>query len=285
MQSLTRILKEYSITSMLRVTLVHLSAFFVFWVGWSYTAIALFIVTYLIRLFAISGGYHRYFTHRSYKTSRFFQFILAVIGTTTGQKGPLSWATSHRHHHKYADTPLDPHSPIIHGWFHAHIGWLLKKNALPTSDEIIKEYKAFPEVIFLNQFHYICILVYMLCLYLLGSYLENAFPVLNTSGWQLLIWGGILSTLLLLHTTCFVSSIAHLIGDEDYKTNDSSKNTSWLYFLSLGGENWHNTHHKYPWSANMGIRKGQVDSIFYVLLLLKKMGIVWDLKNAEEQQN
>ncbi|MFK5923700.1 MAG: acyl-CoA desaturase [Verrucomicrobiota bacterium] len=271
----------YSSISVTRVILFHLSSLFVFVVGWSPVALLVFVLTFFVRLFSIAGGYHRYFSHRSFKTSRWFQFVLALVGTTTGQKGPLSWASSHRDHHRYADTPEDPHSPVIHGWFHAHLGWVLKKRALPTSEKLLKEYSSYPEIEFLNKFHYLGFLVYLIFLYLLGFYLNSKFPELRTSGGQLLIWGGVLSTLFLLHGTCMTNSLTHLIGREDYKTDDSSKNLSWLYFFTFG-ENWHNTHHKFPGSANTGIRKGQIDFIYIMILALEKLGIVWDVQKAGE---
>lgn len=273
--------KGYSAVSVFRVLLFHFAALLVFVVGWSLAANIVFVLTYLVRLFSIAGGYHRYFTHRSYKTSRWFQFVLACIGTTTGQKGPLSWATSHRDHHKYSDTPRDPHSPVFHGWFHAHIGWILRKGALPTSEKLRIEFSSYPEIGFLNRFHYLGFLLYLALLFLLGRLLEVYFPNLNTNGWQLLIWGGVLSTLLLLHGTCMINSLTHLVGRSEYNTCDSSKNLSWIYMLSFG-ENWHNTHHKFPGSANNGVLRGQIDLIYYMIVTLKKLGVVWDVQNAGE---
>lgn len=282
MQEIQEDQNGYSPVSVVRVLLFHLSALFVFVVGWSPVAVVVFLLTYFIRLFSIAGGYHRYFSHRSYKTSRWFQFGMAGVGTTTGQKGPLSWVSSHRDHHRYADTPLDPHSPVVHGWFHAHLGWVLKKRALPTSEKVLKEYASFPEIEFLNRFHYLGFALYLLVLFLSGLALEVNFPSLHTSGWQLLVWGGVLSTLFLLHGTCMINSLTHLVGSTEYETDDSSKNLSWIYLFSFG-ENWHNTHHKFPGSANNGILKGQVDLIYYTILLLEKLGVVWDVQSAEKQ--
>lgn len=275
---------SYSVISMVRVLLFHASALFVFVVGWSPLALGVFLLSFFVRLFSISGGYHRYFSHRSYKTSRWFQFLLAGIGTTTGQKGPLSWATSHRDHHRYADTPSDPHSPLIYGWFHAHIGWVLTRRALPTSKHILKEYSEYPEIVFLNRFHYLGFTLYLLILFLLGTILNIYFPNLHTSGWQLLVWGGVLSTLFLLHGTCMINSLTHLVGEVDYETEDCSKNLSWLYLFTFG-ENWHNTHHKYPKSANTGIKRGQIDLIYYMILALEKLGVVWDVQTQEDNHS
>ena len=270
---------HYSIISILRISLFHLSACFVFIVGYSPVTLLLFFMLFFIRLFAIAGGYHRYFSHRSYKTSRVFQFLLAFIGTTTGQKGPLSWATNHRKHHRYADTEADPHSPVVHGWFYAHIGWLLKKGALYTDIGIESEFKQFPEIIFMNRYHSLGFILYIGALYLFGLWIEAVFPESGVTPLQLVVWCGVLNTLLILHATCLINSSGHKPGEKNAETNDNSKNRLLLYPLTLG-ENWHNTHHQFPWSANTGIRKGQLDLIFYTIKFMEKIGIVWDLKDA-----
>ena len=272
-------MRHYSIVSILRITLFHLSAGFVFTVGCEPITLLLFLILFFIRLFAIAGGYHRYFSHRSYKTSRVFQFILAFIGTTTGQKGPLSWATNHRKHHRHADTEADPHSPVIHGWFYAHIGWLMKKNALCTDKNIEVEFKQFPEVIFINRYHSVGFILYIGLLYLLGLSFEAVLPEAGITPMQLVVWCGIVNTLLILHATCLINSTGHKAGTKNAKTNDNSQNRLLLYPVTLG-ENWHNTHHQFPWSANTGLQKGQFDLIFYTIKFLEIMGLAWDLKDA-----
>lgn len=273
-------MKDYSLINIIRICIFHLSALFVFEVGYSHFAFIIFGISYFVRSFAISGGYHRYFSHRCFKTTRTFQFILALLGTSTGQKGPLSWATSHRKHHQYADTDKDPHSPVTKGWFHAHIGWLLKKNALPTDKLIEEEFKHYPEIILLNRFHFVGFIIYIASLYLLGHWSQTIFPALNTTPAQLVVWGGILSTLCILHATCLINSIGHRTNKHNTKTKDKSQNSLLLYPLTLG-ENWHHNHHKYAWSANTGISKGQIDIIFQIIKCLEKLGLVWEVKNAK----
>jgi stearoyl-CoA desaturase (delta-9 desaturase) len=238
------------------------------------------VLSYAVRCFAIGGIYHRYFSHQSYKTSRWFQFVLAVLGCTTGQRGPLSWATSHRLHHQHADRDGDPHSPTLRGFWHAHMGWYLEKDALPTHDTELKRFEKTPEIIWLNRNHSVVFLVYLAALYALGVLAGRVFETSGATGLQFVLWGGFVSTLLLIHATGLINSVSHLFGERDYETPDGSRNVSWLFILTFG-ENWHNTHHRYPWSANAGIKPGHKDWIFKVLKGLERLGLIHDLKNAK----
>jgi len=274
-------MKGYSIVNVIRIVLFHLSAFLVFYVGYSHLAFLLFLVTFWIRSFAISGGYHRYFSHRSYQTTRLFQFFLALLGTTAGQKGPLSWVTSHRRHHQYADTEKDPHSPVRKGWLYAHVGWLLKSNALPTGKSIEKEFNGYPEIIFLNRFYSLGFIGYIVGLYLFAQWVNIMFPYMEVSPGRIIVWCGILSTLFILHGTCLINSIGHREDQENVDAKDNSRNQLFLYPIALG-ENWHHNHHKFPSSANAGVEDGQIDLVFYQIKMLEKLGLVWDVKDARE---
>ncbi|WP_296714765.1 acyl-CoA desaturase, partial [Thiolapillus sp.] len=255
-------------------TLVSLILVFVS--GFSLTALLCFLVLYFTRLWAIAGGYHRYFSHRSYETSRWFQFMLAFTGSTAGQKGPLSWATSHNRHHRHSDREGDPHSPVLQDGFHAHLGWLLEKDALPTDKKLEQAYADFPEILFLNRHHYIGTLSLIAALLLLGRFLSAHYPELGTSALQLVSWGFILSTLLILHGTCLVNSVAHMVGSRRFETSDNSRNVWWL-FPFMWGENWHNNNHRYPRSASASCSWWEVDGIYLGIRLLEKLGLVWNL--------
>ena len=132
--------------------ILHLGLVFLIWVGWSPTAVIAAIILYILRMFAITGFYHRYFSHRTFKTSRAMQFIIAVWGNTSMQRGALWWAANHRHHHKHSDTHEDLHSPGVQGFWWSHIGWITCKRNFPTDYSQIKDLAKYPELVFLNRF-------------------------------------------------------------------------------------------------------------------------------------
>lgn len=256
---------------------VHAACLFALWVGVSPVAVAACAALYLIRMFAITGGYHRYFSHRSYKTSRVFQFILAFLGATAAQKGPIWWASHHRHHHRHSDTPEDIHSPIIHGIYYAHVGWVLSAQFLKARLELVKDLTAFPELRLLEQWHLVPPILLAIATFLLGAWLEAAYPGLGTNGFQMLVWGFFISTVLTYHGTFCINSFTHLIGKRRFKTTDSSRNNLILALITLG-EGWHNNHHYYPGSERQGFYWWEIDITHYVLKGLSLFRIVWDLR-------
>ncbi len=236
-----------------------------------------FLVSYTVRLFSISGVYHRYYSHQSYEMSRWLRFVLTFIGTTAGQKGPLSWATSHIRHHKYSDRKGDPHSPVLRGGLYAHFGWVLEKDALPTDEKLVKSFMKFPEIVFLNRHHYLGALSLIISLALLGGYMSEQYADLGTSALQLVSWGFILPTLIILHGTCVVNSVTHMLGSRRFYTNDNSRNVWWLFPLNIG-ENWHNNHHHRPHSASTSSVWWELDLIYLGILLLEKTGLAWNVQ-------
>ncbi len=212
--------------------------------------------------------------------SRWLQFVLTFIGTTAGQKGPLSWATSHIKHHQYADHEGDPHSPVLNSGLYAHFGWILQKDALPTDEKLVKPFMKFPEIVFLNRHHYIGTLSLIVGLALLGGRLSTHYPSLETSALQLVSWGFILPTLIILHGTCVVNSVTHLYGYRRFNTGDYSGNVWWLFPLNIG-ENWHNNHHHRPRSASTSYAWWEVDLIYLGIMLLEKMGLVWNVQRPK----
>ncbi|HWU44084.1 MAG TPA: acyl-CoA desaturase [Bdellovibrio sp.] len=268
----THEVKTLSKVNILRIVLFHLSALSVFYVGVSWTAFVIFFLSFFIRTFGVSAGYHRYFSHRSFKTSRFFQFVLAFLGASAGQKGPLSWATSHRIHHRTSDTQDDPHTPKK-GFFYGYLGWLLPVGALHTDLNLTADFARYPEIRWINKFHNIGPLTVILTCGFLGKYLRAHFPELNTNAFQLIVWGFILSTLATLHGTLMVNTICHSEKKPHQSTHDFSRNVPWLLPFTLG-ENWHHNHHRYPKSANCGLEKNQIDFIYLGIRLLEKLGIV-----------
>jgi stearoyl-CoA desaturase (Delta-9 desaturase) len=247
--------------------LVHVAAALgVVLVGFSWTGVALCVASYYLRMFAITAGFHRYFSHRAYRLSRVSQFLLAFLGQTSAQKGVLWWASNHRHHHKYSDRPEDIHSPVQNGFWWSHIGWILSGLYDETDYSRIPDLAKFPELRWLNRNQYAATMVYAIALYL-------AF------GWTGLVYGYFLSTVLLWHGTFTINSLMHLFGRRVFPTADQSRN-SMIFALITMGEGWHNNHHYYPISAAQGFTWWQVDMSFSLLWLGEKIGLVTGLRRA-----
>ncbi len=255
---------------------IHLACLLVFVVGVSWIAFLVCMFSYLLRMFAITAFYHRYFSHKSFKTSRLVQGIFAVIGATATQRGPIWWAAHHRHHHLFADLSEDSHSPRD-GFWHSHIKWFLMKKNFSTKSKYVKDLKRYPELDFIDRYDIVFPIIFATGLFLLGGYLHNHFPELNTSASQILIWGYFISTVMLSHVTYCINSLAHIFGFRTYETKDDSRNNFILAIFTLG-EGWHNNHHCSPGSVKQGFKWWQLDMSFYVLYLMNKVGLIWDLK-------
>ena len=242
---------------------IHLIPFAAFFTGVTRFDIALCASLYAARMFFITAGYHRYFAHRSYKMGRVMQFLMALGGTTAVQKGPLWWAAHHRHHHKYSDQIEDVHSPMK-GFFWSHVGWIMCRKFRPTQSNLIKDFASFPELRWLNRFHYIPPILLGVAVFMAG-------------GWSALVVGFFLSTVLCWHCTYFINSLTHLFGRRRYVTTDTSRNSLILALLTFG-EGWHNNHHYYQSSANQGFFWWEVDMSYYILKVLSWFGLVSDLR-------
>jgi len=225
--------------------------------------------SYLVRMFAITAGYHRYFSHRAYRTGRAMQFLLALLGTTASQKGPLWWAAHHRDHHRYSDGPEDVHSPVRRGFWWSHLGWILSARYEETPLDRVKDLARFPELRWLDRH------------WLLASVATGAGFFL-AGGWPALFWGFFAGTVLLWHGTFAINSLAHVFGRRRYQTGDESRNNLLLAVVTLG-EGWHNNHHHFPGSANQGFFWWEVDVSFYVLRLLSALGLVSGLRRPPEE--
>ena len=256
---------------------IHLACLGVFWVGFSWFALLFAIALYAVRMFAVTGFYHRYFSHKAFRTTRVFQFVLAVFGASAVQRGPLWWASHHRSHHINSDELEDAHSPVQYGFLWSHLGWFLSNKHFATQTERVKELAKFAELRLLDRFDVIVPVVLALGIYLLGAWLENAHPGLGTDGLQLLVWGFAISTVVLYHATFTVNSLAHVWGKRRYATKDHSRNNLWIALVTLG-EGWHNNHHHYPGSARQGFYWWEIDFTYYGLKLLAACGLIWDLR-------
>jgi stearoyl-CoA desaturase (delta-9 desaturase) len=241
--------------------LICLAAFLVKF-RWSYVILCLAL--YYTRMFFVTAGYHRYFSHRSYKTSRVFQFLLAFLAMTSAQKGVLWWAAHHRHHHRFSDQQDDLHSPSQDGFWWSHVGWILADRYNKTDVEGIRDFYKFAELRWLNRYPLVPPITLAVAIFLVG-------------GWSALIWGFFISTVLLWHGSFIVNSLAHVFGRRRYATSDTSRN-SFLIALITMGEGWHNNHHHYMTSVRQGFFWWELDGTYYLLRLLSWLGLVWDLR-------
>ena len=245
-------------------TVVHIGSLAAFFVAFHWEYLVLCFALYYVGMFFVTAGYHRYFAHRTYKTSRAFQFILAFMAMTSWQRGVLWWAAHHRHHHRVADTDEDIHSPDRDGFWWAHIGWILDKRVDETRTDLVADLARYPELRWLNRYHLLPPIALAAVLFLIG-------------GWGVLIWGFFIRTVLLWHGTFTVNSLAHIFGRRRYPTPDTSKNSLFVTLLTLG-EGWHNNHHHYMGSTRQGFFWWEFDPTYYVLKILSWVGIVWALR-------
>ncbi len=259
--------------------ILHLGCAAVIWVGASWIAVLAAIFLYGVRMFAITGFYHRYFSHRTFRTSRFVQFLFAVLGNSSMQRGPLWWAATHRHHHKHSDHEEDIHSPVITGFLWSHIGWLTSARNFPTAYENIPDLAKFRELVFLNRFDQVVPLAYGVVMLGTGALLEHLFPRTGVTMGQFFVWTFFISTTVLLHGTLFINSLAHVWGSRRYNTDDDSRNSLLLAVITLG-EGWHNNHHRYPHSTRQGFRWWEIDPTYFGLKLMSWLGIIWDLRGV-----
>jgi stearoyl-CoA desaturase (Delta-9 desaturase) len=243
--------------------LAHLACLGAIWTGVPAGAVAIAVTLYLVRMFAVTAGYHRYFSHRSFKTSRAGQFVLAFVAQSAAQRGVMWWAAKHRHHHRYSDTEFDVHSPRHRGFWYAHLGWIFRPQHHDTDYEVVADLARYPELRWLDRHQY-------------APAFALAVAVWLAAGWPGLIVGFFWSTVALYHGSFMINSLAHVHGTRRYVTGDDSRNNFWLALITLG-EGWHNNHHAYQRSTRQGFRWWEVDVTFYVLTVLSWMRVVWDL--------
>ena len=248
--------------------LVHLACLGAIWTGVTAQALVVAALLYGVRMFAVTGGYHRYFSHRSYKTSRFGQFLLAFLCQTSAQRGVIWWSAIHRHHHLHSDTEHDVHSPRHHGFWYSHIGWIFNPSSWKPDYGTVRDLAKYPEIAFLDRFTYTPAFLLAFALWLWG-------------GWPMLVVGFFWSTLALYHGTFFINSLAHVHGSQRYLTGDDSRNNFLLALITFG-EGWHNNHHHYQSSTRQGFRWWEIDLTYYILKMLSWTGLVWDLRAPPE---
>lgn len=281
MLSLTGIQASESTKLMkLRLIIVVLACVSAWWTPPNKELLVLAALSFYLRTFGWEGGHHRYFAHRSYKTGRIFQTILACLGASSGQRGPLWWACHHRAHHRYSDTPNDPHTPIYKSKIYAYIGWMFDKQYCDTNLDEVKDFSKYPELVWINKYHYLFPYTLVAVLYVIGQW-TTLFG--QEVGWAAVVWGFFVPTLLSLQGSTLVNIFAHGSRDprgwvsyRSYTTSDTSRNNWLLSVVSLGAS-WHNNHHRYMNSATTGFRWWEIDLTYLTLRLLALLGLVWDL--------
>jgi stearoyl-CoA desaturase (delta-9 desaturase) len=256
------------LVSSLPFALFHLAALSVFFVHFRWSYLITCVLLYEIRMLFVTAGYHRYFSHRSFKTSRWFQFVLAWMAMSSSQKGVLWWAAHHRHHHRYSDQEDDLHSPTLFGFWWSHVGWILSDRYNDTNLKYIGDFAKFPELRWLNKYYLIPPAVLGIALFGIG-------------GWGLFAWGFCLSTVLLWHGTFTINSLSHIFGKRRFPTTDTSKN-NWLLALVTLGEGWHNNHHYFMASARQGFYWWEVDITYYMLRIFSWFGLVRELRRVPD---
>ncbi|WP_454784669.1 acyl-CoA desaturase [Legionella sp. WA2024007413] len=257
--------------------LINLSCLLVFYVRFSWIALSVAVILYFFRLFTIGAFYHRYFSHKAFKTNRFWQFIFAAVAGTSAQRGPLWWAAHHRQHHMVSDTPEDAHSPVQHGFWWSHVGWFLTKKHYNYNPERVRDLEQYPELVFLERYDILMPALLFFVLFIIGWILQTYEPQWGTGIGEMLVWGFSVSLVALFNTTVIINSLCHVYGTRRYETQDNSKNNLFFALITLG-EGWHNNHHHYPASARQGFRWWEIDITYYLIKLLELLGVVWDVK-------
>jgi stearoyl-CoA desaturase (Delta-9 desaturase) len=250
--------------SVIPFLVVHLTCIAAIWTGITWQALAVGIGLYWVRIFAIGAGYHRYFSHRAYATSRTFQFLLAVLSQTTAQKSVLWWAAKHRHHHLHSDTECDVHSPRHKGFIYSHVGWIFARRHHRTELVKVADLARYPELMWLHRYELVPAVALGVLCFVIG-------------GWSVLVVGFFWSTVAVYHATFCINSLAHVRGSKRYVTGDESRN-NWLLAFFTMGEGWHNNHHACQRSVRQGFRWWEIDPTFYMLKGCSWLGLVWDLK-------
>ncbi|HKO26134.1 MAG TPA: acyl-CoA desaturase [Solirubrobacteraceae bacterium] len=256
------------------------------WLAWGgflhWPDLVVLALTYTLSGLGVTVGFHRLFTHRSFRTSRALRALLAVLGSTAVEGPVLEWVATHRRHHQLSDRPGDPHSPHVDrasGWrgalgglLHAHVGWMFRGKDMANPGRYAKDLVADPDMRFISRTFPLWVLIGLAVPFGLGAALTGSLA----GGLTGLLWGGAVRVLLLHHATFSINSLCHFFGQQPFATGDQSRNLGWLAPITLG-EGWHNNHHAFPTSARHGLGRGQLDPSAWLITALERCHLAWDV--------
>jgi len=256
------------------------------WLAWGgalhWQDLVVLAITYALTGLGITVGFHRLFTHRSFKTARPVRALLAVFGSMAVEGSVIEWVSTHRQHHNYSDQPGDPHSPhldeapgwrgVLRGLGHAHVGWLFIHTERGLKSRYAPDLLKDPVVSFINRTFLLWVLAGLAVPFLLGWAIGGSLTTALTG----LLWGGAVRMLVLHHATYSINSLCHSFGRRPFTTGDESRNLAWLAPLAFG-EAWHNNHHAFPTSARHGLRPWQVDPGAWLISGLERCHLAWDV--------
>ena len=252
--------------------LVQVSALLVFAVPFRWAFIGLWAGSHFVRALGLTLIFHRYLAHRAFKMNRAARFVWAFIATAAMQKGPLWWAGHHVNHHRFADRDGDPHSPMVSGFYYAHIGWFLndtKYDRVERTNPVIRDFSGVPEIAWLEKYFFVPPLAMAVALFLFG-------------GLPWLVWGFCLPTMTLAHATFAINTVNHMFGSRRFETVDESRNNLVTAVFAVG-EGWHNNHHRYQRAARNGFYWWEFDPTWYVIRAMAAVGLVWDIQRVPKR--
>lgn len=269
------------------VTVVPLALLgFAGWLAWGgalhWQDLAVLAITYTLTVVGVTVGYHRLFTHRSFKTTRSVRALLAILGSAAVEGPVIEWVSTHRKHHRFTDRTGDPHSPhtedgvgftgALRGLFHAHVGWMFRGIDRANPKRYAKDLLGDPVINAINRTFPLWVLAGLLIPFGLGVALTGSV----VGGLTGMLWGGAVRILFLHHVTFSINSLCHFFGRRRFRTGDESRNLAWLA-LPTFGEAWHNNHHAFPTSAHHGLTRWQLDPGGWLINALERLGFAWDV--------
>jgi stearoyl-CoA desaturase (Delta-9 desaturase) len=263
---LPKSLQTYQFGAVAAFVALQLAALGVFFAPFRWSYFWLMLGMYAVRMFGVTAGYHRYFSHRSFKLNRFYQLLMAILAQSSGQKSVLWWAAHHRVHHRHSDQQPDVHSPGLRGFWWAHVGWVISNTYDEYDPALIRDFSKFPELRWLDRYHWVPTAALGAAIYFAG-------------GLGAFLWGYVLSTVILYHATFCINSLAHVWGTRRFATADESRNNFVLALVTFG-EGWHNNHHRFMYACRQGILWWELDLTYYGLRLLNYLGVARELRGV-----
>jgi stearoyl-CoA desaturase (delta-9 desaturase) len=263
------------------------------WQVWAdllyWSDLVVFAIMYVATGLGVTVGFHRLFTHRSFKAGKGVRATFAILGSMAVEGPVISWVADHRKHHAFSDQPGDPHSPHVdhghglrgamRGLLHAHVGWLFIHTQRGRHERYAPDLMKDPTIQWVSRYFFVWAVSGLVLPFLLGWIIGGSLHTALTG----LLWGGAVRMLVLHHVTYSINSLCHFFGRRAYETKDESRNLFWLALPSFG-ESWHNNHHAFPTSAQHGLRTWQIDTSAMVIAALEKLGLAWDVVRVSPER-